>query len=74
MDYDIRKARIETLQRYLENEYCRQHDAGADAKIHSLFLGWYAEPFMKGSRTKTVALAKRMLEELKLEQNVRGQT
>ena len=75
MDHDIRKARIEALELYLrhENANYQRHQPGADTKLHSLFLSWYAEPYMKGSRTKTVALAKRMLAELKDEQNVRGQ-
>ena len=67
MDHDIRKARIEALELYLrkENANYDRHEAGADAKMHSLFLNWYAEPYMQNSRTKTVALAKRMLAELK---------
>ena len=76
MDQDIRQARIEALELYLrkENANYQRHQPGADTKLHSLFLNWYAEPYMQGSRTKTVALAKRMLAELKDQQNVRGQT
>jgi hypothetical protein len=68
MDHDIRKARIATLERYIDDNGTDK--GGADAKIYSMFLTWYAEPYMKGSRTKTIALAKRMLAELKKEQQV----
>ena len=66
MDHDIRIARIETLESYLrdENKNYERHDKGDDSKIHSLFLNWYTEPYMQGSRTKTVAMARRMLAEL----------
>jgi len=67
MDHAIRQSRINTLERYLQDEYVRAHEKGDDSKIHSLFLNWYAEPFMDGSRTRTLAVAKRMLAELKKE-------
>ena len=77
MDHDIRRTRIATLERYLqgENWHDRKHEKGDDSKIHSLFLSWYAEPFIRSSRTRTVAVAKRMLAELKKEQDreVHGQ-
>jgi DNA-binding TFAR19-related protein (PDSD5 family) len=83
MDNDIRKARIETLERYLAREDRGEPQTeGADSKIYSLFLAWYTEPYMQDSRIKTVALAKRMLAELTDEMlielskqpDVRGQT
>jgi hypothetical protein len=68
MDHDIRAARIATLERYLQNELENGKGNNADdSKIYSLFLTWYTEPYMGDSRIRTVALAKRMLAELRME-------